>query len=193
LERSSTKSENEKFLYCKELVMFKQKLPNAISSLRLIILPLLIYSFNYQLTLFTYGLFLFAIGTDLADGYIARKLKSTSKKGEYLDFIFDFLFISGMYLNFTITGIYSPIILLIIIGFFSQFIFTNYYLKQTLYDPFGKYYGSLLFGGIGLTLLFSNPLVYKIVTIGIISITLISLVSRIRYIIKKKKDQATNS
>ena len=100
--------------------MLKQNIPNAITSLRLIILPLIIYSFNHQFTLFTYGLFLFAIGTDLADGYIARKLKSTSKKGEYLDFIFDFLFISGMYLTFTINGIYSPIILcynIVLIGY----------------------------------------------------------------------------
>ena len=186
MENSSIKSENEKILYCKELVMLKKNIPNIITSLRLIILPFLIYSFNHRLTFFTYGLFLFAIGTDLVDGYIARKLKSTSRKGEYLDFIFDFLFIFGMYLTFTINGIFSPIILLIIIGFFSQFIFTNYYLKQNLYDPFGKYYGSLLFGGIGLTLLFSNQIVYNIVTIGIISTTLISLVSRIIYIIKKR-------
>lgn len=172
--------------------MFKQNIPNAITSLRLIILPLLIYSFNHQLILFTYGLFLFAIGTDLTDGYIARKLKVTSKKGEYLDIIIDFLFISGMYLNFTINGIYSTIILLIIIGVFLQFIFTNYYLKQTLYDPFGKYYGSLLFGGIGLTILFSNQLIYNIVTFGIIITSFISLVSRIRYIITRKKDQEPN-
>mgnify|MGYP006944208130 CR=1 FL=1 len=64
---------------------------------------------------------------------------------------------------------------------FSQFVLSNLYLKQTIYDPIGKYYGSLLFGGIGLTLLFSHPIVYQIVTFGIILSTIASLISRLIY------------
>ena len=164
-------------------LVIKQNIPNAITSLRLVALPHLAYSFNHQITLVAYALFLFSIGTDLADGYVARKLNSTSKLGAYIDVTVDFLFISGMYLCFIINGIYSIWILLIIISFFAQFILSILYMKKTVYDPIGKYYGGLLFGGIGLTLLFPNQLTYDIVTYGIVISTLISLISRITYFI----------
>ena len=111
--------------------MLRQNIPDAITSLRLVILPHLVYSFNHQITLVAYALFLFSMGTDLADGYVARKLDSVSKFGTYLDVTVDFLFISGMFLAFIITGTYSPWILLIIVSVFSQFILSNLYLKQT--------------------------------------------------------------
>jgi len=166
--------------------LLKQNIPNAITTLRLVALPHLVYSFNHQITLVVYALFLFSIGTDLVDGYVARKLNSTSKLGAYLDVTVDFLFISGMYLAFTIKGLYSPWILLIIVSVFIQFILSNMYLKQTIYDPIGKYYGSLLLGGIGLTLLFSDQLVYSIVTFGILLSTSASLISRLTYFLRKK-------
>ena len=164
--------------------ILRNNIPNAITSLRLVVLPHLIYLVNNQITLVAYALFLFSIGTDIADGYVARKLNSASRFGSYLDVIVDFLFISGLYLNFIINQIYSPWILFFIVFVFSQFVLSNLYLKQTIYDPVGKYYGSLLFGGIGLTLLFSNQLVYDIVTFGIIISTLMSLLSRLTYFVR---------
>ena len=173
-------------LYYQGLLELKNQIPNAITSLRLFALPHLVYSFNNQLTIATYTLFLFAIGTDLTDGYLARKLNATSKLGGYIDVFFDFTFIFGMYLNFVMNSIYSPWILFIIIMVFSQFVLSNLYLKKTVYDPVGKYYGSLLFIGVGLTILFSNQLVYDFVTYGIVVSTIISLTSRISHLIKGK-------
>ena len=163
-----------------------QTVPGFITLLRIVVLPHLLFAFNHQIILLSYVLFLFSIGTDLADGFIARKLDSVSTFGAYLDVIFDFIFIIGMYLNFTIMGIYSPWILFMIIFVFSQFILSNMYLKQTIYDTIGKYYGSLLFGGVGLTLLFPNPLIYQIVTIGITISTATSLISRITYLLRAR-------
>lgn len=168
-------------LFSHELLELKNQIPNAITTLRLLVLPHLVYSFNHQFTIATYTLFLFAIGTDLLDGFIARKLNSVSRFGAYLDVSVDFLLIFGMYINFILQEIYSLWILLMMIFVFSQFVLSNLYLKQTIYDPIGKYYGSLLFGGIGLTLLFSHPIVYQIVTFGIILSTIASLISRLIY------------
>jgi len=173
-------------LFYNEMLLLRQNIPNAITSLRLVALPHLVYSFNHQITLVVYALFLFSIGTDLVDGYVARKLVSASKFGAYLDVTVDFLFISGMYLAFIIKGIYSPWVLFIIVSVFIQFILSNVYLKQTIYDPIGKYYGSLLLGGIGLTLLFSDQLVYNIVTFGIVISTLASLISRLTYFLRQR-------
>lgn len=163
-----------------------QTIPNLITILRLVVLPHLVYAFNHQISIVAFALFLFSIGTDLADGFVARKLKAVSKSGTYLDVVIDFLFVFGLYLNFTIKGMYSPWILLIMLFVFSQFMLSNVYLKQTIYDPIGKYYGSLLFGGIGLTLLFPHPLVYQIVTFGIVISTSASLISRLIYFLRKR-------
>lgn len=163
-----------------------QAVPSLITLLRIVVLPHLIYSFKHGLTPFVYVLFLFAIGTDMVDGYLARKFSVQSKLGAYLDVTVDFIFIFGMYLVFTINQFYPPLILLIISAIFAQFIITNLYSKQTIYDPVGKYYGSILFAGIGLTLLFPDPIVYCVVTLGIISSTAVSILSRTLYFLRTK-------
>ena len=112
--------ETRNLRYYNEILLLKQIIPNAITSLRLLVLPHLVYSFNHQITLVAYTLFLFSIGTDLVDGYVARKLGSASKLGSYFDITFDFIFIAGMYLTFTIKGLYSPWILITIFFVFGQ-------------------------------------------------------------------------
>ena len=71
---------------------------------------------------------------------------------------------------------------------FAQFTLTNLHSKRTIYDPVGKYYGSLLFGGIGLTLLFPMQIMYNIVTIGIIVSTLAALLSRLAHFYEDKPE-----
>ena len=184
---NSLKDFDTRQLYYHELLELKNQIPNAITSLRLLVLPHLVYSFNHQFTMATYALFLFVIGTDLADGFVARKLNATSKLGGYLDIILDFTFISGMYLNFIVKGIYSPWILAIIIGVFAQFVLSNLILKKTVYDPIGKYFGSLLFAGIGLTLLLPNYNIYDLVSFGIVCSSFLCVISRSIYLITKRE------
>jgi phosphatidylglycerophosphate synthase len=179
-------------------IKIKQNIPNSITLLRLIVLPCLIYSINKQNTLATSAFFLISIGTDFLDGFIARKINQISKFGAYLDVIADFLFITTIYLTFIINEIYSPWILLTIFFVFIQFIVSNIILKQTIYDPIGKYFGSVLFAGIGVTILlsndliptsniFSNQLIYDIITAIIVIFAVLSLLSRSKYLLKRKK------
>lgn len=164
--------------------MKKQAVPWAITSLRVVALPFLIYSFSQQIRVATYALFLFAICTDFLDGYVAKKLEATSRLGSYFDVIADFLFVSGMFITFVLEEFYPPWILLLIVAVFVQFMLTSLYSKRAVYDPVGKYYGSLMYGGIGLTLLFPDQLVYIIVTIGIVVSTIASLFSRLAYFLR---------
>ena len=186
-------SDNRKISSFYDTSELERNIPNLISSLRIIVLPHLIYSFNHGYTPLVYILFLFAIGTDLIDGYIARKLNVQSKVGAYLDVTVDFIFISGMYFVFISKGLYSPWLLVIISAIFILFILTNIYYGRTIYDQIGKYYGSLLLGGIGLTLLFQGQMTYNIVTIGIITSTSISILNRTWYFLntipQSKHDQ----
>jgi len=185
-----TKSIEQKTIpYSKTGSNLRFSIPNAITLLRLFALPHLSWSFNHGLTFAIYVLFLFSIGSDLADGCISRKIGANSKFGANLDIAVDFLFINGMYLTFILKGIYPVWILFLIIFMFSQFILTNLYSKKTIYDPIGKYYGSLLFGGIGLTLLFEAQIMYNIVTIGIIVSTIATILSRLTHFCKNKVKQ----
>lgn len=195
LLNSNTKKKN--FSYSAKL-RIKQNIPNTITLLRLIAIPPLIYSFNYLSMYVTFSIFLAAIISDLVDGYVARKISSTSKFGAYLDVIVDFLFITGMYLFFSLKGIYSPWLLLVIVFVFTQFIISNILLKQTIYDPIGKYFGSILFGGIGVTILisdqlisnlivFTDQIVYIMVTIFIVIFALVSLLSRFTYLLRQRR------
>lgn len=168
-------------------IKIKQNIPNLITIIRLLVLPCLLSSFNKKNTLAAFIFFLVSIGTDFLDGFIARKINQASKFGAYLDVITDFLFITTMYVTFIINDLYSPWILLIIVFVFIQFIVSNIILKQTIYDPIGKYFGSILFAGIGITILFSIQLIYDIITIIIVIFALVSLLSRIKYLLKRKK------
>lgn len=174
----------------------KQNIPNTITLLRLITIPHLIYSFNYLSMFVTFSIFLAAIISDLVDGYVARKISSTSKIGAYLDVLVDFIFITGIYFFFCLKGIYSPWVLLIIVFVFAQFIISNLLLKQTIYDPIGKYFGSILFGGIGVTILiseqlisslivFTDQIVYSMVTVFIVISALASLLSRFTFLLRQ--------
>jgi len=153
-------------------------LPLAISVQRLVFLPFLILSLQNEFVFVADSLFLFVIATDFADGYVARKMGISSKLGARLDATFDFFFVFGMFLYFVAQGFYSVWLLFLIAVAFAQFLLSSL-LSRLVYDPVGKYYGSLLYGAVGLTLLFSGQLVYEVVTAGIIVSTVILFLSRL--------------
>lgn len=162
-------------------------MPWAITSFRIIALPFLVYTFNQEITSITYVLFLFAVFSDFLDGYWAKKYETASQLGSYFDVTADFLFVTVMFLIFVIKGIYPFWIVLLICLVFGQFILSSIYFKKTSYDPIGKYYGSLMYGGIGLTLFFSQEIVHSIVLVGVIVSTMVSLVSRVMYFLPSRK------
>jgi hypothetical protein len=73
---------------------------------------------------------------------------------------------------------------------YAQFAITSFSL-EIIYDPVGKYYGSLLYGAIGLTLLFSGQAFYNFVTLTLVAVSAASFFSRLSYRLfsrKHKKD-----
>ena len=172
-----TSKRTPSFNYSSEFI---QTLPSLITSLRMVILPHLAYSFNHGFTSVACALFLLAVGTDFLDGRLARKFGVTSKFGAYFDATVDFIFILvifGVFVNF---GLYPDWLLSLMFLMYLQFLLTSFFAKK-IYDPIGKYYGSLLFAGIGLTLIFSDQLTFDVVTYGIVISTLTSIISRLTY------------
>jgi CDP-diacylglycerol--glycerol-3-phosphate 3-phosphatidyltransferase len=146
--------------------MNKQALiPSGISSLRLAALPLFFYFNSIGSPLLCLLVFALAAGTDLLDGFIARKLKVASKRGAYFDAVVDFLFVAGIFTAFMLNGYYQSWILLVIAASFVQFVVSSLYAKK-LYDPLGKYIGSVLYIAIVLTLLAPTSVVFAVVEVG---------------------------
>lgn len=63
--------------------------PNALSVLRLILIPFFLYAFFIQHTELFFILFFLAGLSDCLDGFLARKLKITSQLGHFLDTLAD--------------------------------------------------------------------------------------------------------
>lgn len=152
-------------------------LPSGITSIRIILIPLFLYTLFNDLKLYTTLLFLFLCLTDYLDGYFARKLNIASYFGAYFDTAADFILILTTYSAFVINGIYSYWILILIIFMFLQFILTSK-IKMPVYDPIGKYLGAVLFGGALITLIFQNIFLYEIIALFILFFSIISLSSR---------------
>jgi phosphatidylglycerophosphate synthase len=152
-------------------------IPAAISSWRIAVLPPFFFIYNTGNTFACLVLFVFSAGTDLLDGYSARKLKVTSRFGTYYDAVTDFALIIGIYTFFTAKGFYPIWLVLLIAASFIQFLATSPYAKK-IYDPVGRYIGSALYVGIVLTLAFPAQATFSFVQYAFIVFLVISLASR---------------
>jgi len=161
-------------------------LPNAITLLRVAVLPFLVSFVLFGQLFLADALFLVAIGSDLADGYLARKMCVCSKLGAIFDSAVDFVFAGGMFLYFVLAGIYPSWVFFLILAMFLQYLSTSRLMKVS-FDPIGKYYGSILYGAIGLTLLFRGQGAERIILYSLVSASIFTLSSRIAYLIKKCK------
>ena len=119
----------------------------------------------------------------------ARKMGISSRFGANLDVTVDTIFTGGMFLYFSLSGIYPFWAFLLIVFMFLQFILTSKMLKIT-FDPIGKYYGSLLYGAIGLTMLFTGQLAQNIILYSLVVASILTLSSRLVYLIKKRQANA---
>jgi len=81
--------------------------PNLLSSLRILLVPVFLWLLLHQLFLAAIAVLAFAGLTDFLDGYLARKLNQTTKLGKMLDPVADRLYIFATLLALSATG-YVP-------------------------------------------------------------------------------------
>ena len=155
----------------------KNKIPSAITAFRLSCVPLLFLLVSSGLLFFGACLFLVLLGTDFADGFLARKWGISSKIGTYFDVTTDFIFVFSLFVAWMLKGFCPSWVLIVIAVTFGQFIVTSLY-SEEIYDPVGKYFGSLLYGAAGLRFILSGQLFYDIVTLGIVISAATSVTSR---------------
>lgn len=161
-------------------------IPSVFTAFRVILAPILFFTVINDLFLYSIGIFIFAMVTDVFDGYLARKWDVTSSKGAYFDTTSDFIFVVAGFSAFIVNGTYPFWILIIIVFMFLQFIVTSKS-KVPIYDPVGKYYGAFLFLALFIGLIINNQIINLVLTILIIIFTIISITSRYFHIFKYNK------
>jgi len=132
--------------------------PFALSFFRIIIAPVF-YQLLIQDNWITLPVFVVACGTDILDGYYARKLRKTSNSGVILDAIADFTLISFAYIVFVSRGIYPLWILLLTSLALVQFVFTYKLFKKP--DPLGRYIGTVLYFSVFLTIVSPSGVLHQ--------------------------------
>ena len=154
------------------------KLPNYITFLRILLIPVYLYYFVQGNISAAAVFFTFSVITDFLDGYIARKYNLESKIGKLLDPLADKLTIVSIllvliYLNI-IPRFISYIILarelFILLSGIITYIFGLNFINPSF---IGKFSMALLYSAIALKLLdinyFGNILFYIVIPINIIS------------------------
>jgi phosphatidylglycerophosphate synthase len=166
-------------------------IPAFISSLRVAALPFFFYLYNIGNVAACLGLLAFCAATDFFDGYLARKLGTTSKFGAYYDATTDFILIMGIFAIFHVVGFYSIWLLLLIAASFIQFLATSY-LSKKMYDPVGRYLGSALYVGVVLTLLWPTLSIFIFVQYAFAVFFLVSIASRTISLTRKRTKTTPN-
>jgi phosphatidylglycerophosphate synthase len=155
----------------------------VVTAIRLGLVPLLVFLVSNGLLFYGAVLFLLLLCTDFLDGFLARNFGLSSKFGTYFDVTTDFVFVFCMFLTFDSNGFVPGWVLVLITFVFVQFVITSAY-SGNIYDPVGKYYGSLLYGAIGLRFILSGQYFYDIATIGITGFAAATILSRAVFLIK---------
>lgn len=186
---SPDKLEHKSILRDEEtLRRIRNHVPSAVTALRLALVPPLVFLVSNNLYFLGAGLFLFLLGTDFFDGYLARRFGVSSTFGTYFDVTTDFIFVFSMFAAFIPKGFCADWILIIVAAVFAEFLLTGLYTNK-IYDPVGKYYGSLLYGAIGLRFILSGQLFYNVVTVGVAACATASILSRTTYLLKERKQR----
>jgi phosphatidylglycerophosphate synthase len=164
----------------------RKYIPSGITFIRIILAPFLFYAVINNFYISSIIIFLVAVSTDALDGYSARKLGTSSSPGAYFDITADFILILAGFSAFIISGTYPFGVLILIVFMFLQFLLTSK-ARIPIYDPVGKYYGAFLFLTIFISLITTNSTLNLLLTILIVVFTIISIISRFLFIIKRNK------
>jgi phosphatidylglycerophosphate synthase len=165
---------------------YKSHIPNGLTSIRFIAGPLFFYGFLNDLYLISLFLLILSGVTDALDGYIARKMGTSSDRGAYLDVTADFVFIIICFLAYIIQGWYDPLILVLIITMFLLFVATSG-LEKPVYDPIGKYLGAYLMLMIFISLILPETIMRQVLSILLILICLTSVLTRLFFFMRRSE------
>lgn len=174
-------------LYNDYKMSYKSNIPNVLTSIRFLAGPIFFYTFLNDLFLISFFILILSGITDVLDGYVARKLGTSSDRGAYLDVTADFFLILICFGAYSIMGWYDPLIMGLIITMFLLFVATSG-LKKPVYDPLGKYLGAYLMLMILISLISPELVIRQFLLILSIIICLTSVLTRLFFFMRRSAD-----
>ncbi|MBM4385011.1 MAG: CDP-alcohol phosphatidyltransferase family protein [Deltaproteobacteria bacterium] len=94
---------------------------NALTGVRLVLAPLLVWALCERSAGLALAAFALAVGTDLADGRVARRFGEASPLGGFLDHVTDALFVSAGLGALALLGIVPAPLPLLVLAAFAQY------------------------------------------------------------------------
>lgn len=155
-----------------------RRLPSALSAARLGAAPILGACILRDHRVAALACFVGVAATDLLDGRLARALHVASPRGARLDVSADLAVVLCGFGALTLLGTYPAWLLLVFVAMFTQFVVTSRRAGRPVYDPIGKYYGAVLFGVLGVTLVRPVRGLLAGMTVAIVVLTVASVASR---------------
>ncbi len=135
--------------------MDKFTIPNALSTSRLILAPLCYLAIMQQAWLVAGLILLLAVATDLADGWLARRLGQVTAMGGLLDHGSDAVFVTVTLAALAAAGIVPAVLPILVILAFTQYVLDSKALagKPLRASRIGRYNGIAYFVLAGFPLL----------------------------------------
>ena len=152
--------------------------PTILSATRILLAPFIFCAIlDYRLDR-TFLLLLLAGATDVLDGYLARRLGAETIPGAYLDVTADFAVILASISALVVLGAYPVWLVALVVVMFVQFLLSSR-AGRPVYDPVGKYYGTVLFVAVLLTVGMPDLALLYGTLAGVVVLTAASLASRV--------------
>lgn len=166
-------------------------LPNILTSIRFLLVPLFVYVFfNESQESIVYATYIFVLAgiTDVLDGYLARKYNLITKWGQAMDPLADKLMLITVLICFTIKD-YLPVLIIIIVGLKEILMILGglflYYKKDKIVVPANKF-GKIATVNFYIAILYmAFKLPYSIIPISLAM--LFAVFALVKYILQFRK------
>ena len=121
---------------------------NALSVIRILLIPLIVFFEFKQFVLIAFIFIMLTALLDILDGHLARILNTESSLGAVLDISADFCVITGVLIVLAVKGIIPYYSLLFVFLCFATFCCYSIITHRISKSHFGKFAGSVCFGGV---------------------------------------------
>lgn len=167
-----------------------KNLPNLLSAVRLLMVPVFIALYKKEYVIWAVIVFIAAGLTDILDGHIARKYNCTSTVGKVLDPLADKLMQLSAFVCLYLSGLipmWMPVIYFIkelatVIGAAFVFKKSKFVVKSNV---FGKAATVLVFAAVFVIALFGNRLSPTVITVICAAVCLYFVFSCVMYAVKE--------
>jgi phosphatidylglycerophosphate synthase len=170
-----------------EVGNLKRYLPSIVTGIRILLAPAFYFAFLKCSCSIAFAIFALGACTDAIDGRLARKFEAVSAFGAYFDAIADFILIMSALIAFIQVKWYCYLLAGFVLFSFFSFIVTSGK-AALIYDPVGKYFGTVLIVGIATTLIIPYLVVRKAVTYSILAVFAASQFYRYRYLLRRTRE-----